>query len=116
MVTNGSSSSVPFSITRIVPPISPTNRRPSGANYIAVGPCRPVANCESWKLPGTVEARDAGVHRTKIDNSPAKRALAATRAILRPINEPSILSLSLLALMGRVAGQTHSPVTLREEA
>jgi hypothetical protein len=51
MVTNGSGSSVAFSVTfsmtRIVPPISATNYRPSGANSMAVGPCRPVATGES---------------------------------------------------------------------
>ena len=55
-VTNGCASSVPFLITRRRPPCSVTNRRPSGANAIAVGALRPLATCVSANPDGRAEA------------------------------------------------------------
>ena len=59
-VTNGVGSSAPSLITRSRPPCSQTNRRPSGANCMAVGLARPLATCDSVNPAGSVAAA-AGV-------------------------------------------------------
>src|SRR5688500_4569036 len=54
--TNGVGRSALFLMTRSLPACSATNRRPSGANAIAVGAVRPPAICVSVKPAGKVAA------------------------------------------------------------
>src|SRR5258705_10382264 len=55
--TNGVGSKAPFLKTRNCPPCWQTKRRPSGAKAMAVGLVKPLANCVSMKLVGSVAAR-----------------------------------------------------------
>ena len=54
--TNGVARSTPFLITRSRPPCSQTNKRPSGANCIAVGFDNALATCLSVKPVGSMAA------------------------------------------------------------